>query len=113
MSSAAEQDGEVWNELPRILAGGPSAPRRNRAWSSQEKCGRVISSRRENPHRLEAFLSHKYIDISAGRCGWKGRAHNRPDASNRGVDERMLLCYADGPGTIHQQAGDQGNERIG
>src|SRR5258707_15827165 len=96
MSSAAEQDGEVWNELPRILAGGPSAPRRDRAWSSREKCGRVISSRRENPNRLEAFFLQRDLNTGAGPCGGKGRAQKKPEGRNRGVGERGLSCWRAG-----------------
>ena len=112
VSSAAEQDVEVWNEPAQIPAGDQSAQRRDSASSSREKCGRVISSRRENPYRLEAFLSHRYVDTGAGQCGWKKQSRDRPDASNLGVDERVLLCCADGLGAVHRQAGDKGNKEL-
>src|SRR5438552_7304688 len=68
-----------------------------------------ITARKLTPAR--AFLRHRCDEIGAERCEWKGRLSGRPDASNRGVDGRVLLSCADGPGVVHRQAADQESER--
>jgi hypothetical protein len=41
--SAGEPGGEVVSEPVEILAGGQLTPRRDNAWSSRERCDRVVS----------------------------------------------------------------------
>src|SRR6516162_10658701 len=45
--AVAERDDGVWSGQARIPAGDRSGPHRDIAWSSRERCARVISSGRE------------------------------------------------------------------
>jgi hypothetical protein len=54
MVSAVERGVEGWSGPVGIPAGDQSVPPRDSAWSSLDLYGRVISSGREDRHRLEA-----------------------------------------------------------
>src|SRR5580658_4679732 len=111
-SLAAEADTLGGPVLGGTRVGDRSRPHPHSAWSSQGRCDRVTSSGQESSHRLEASLWHRCVEADGERFGWRGLVNDKPDASNRGVDERVLLCCPGGPGAVYWQAEGRGSERI-
>src|SRR5260370_31780772 len=64
MFSAVERGAEGWSGPVGIPAGDQSTPLRDSAWLSLDWYGRVISSGREDRHRLEASPRRRCADYA-------------------------------------------------